>query len=438
MSIQGISGGYAHELGTANAYCWGAITPPTAPDTCWTRSAAGEIAAGQGGAAGDGTGGVKLAWLHTMLSTANTGSCTSAQGGYWSFGADGTVTRCPSGGGTWTAFGGGSFTAAGDLAGSSSTQEVVGIHSVPLCTGFTPTAGQLLAYTTSSSPNPCWTAQNAPGGSFSAGGDLAGSSSSQQVVGVNSVPLCTGFTPTNSQVLTYTTASSPNPCWTAAAGGGGGSATGLFSQIMSATPTLSGTGLTTAYNQAGTFSATNGPTGITVEDSVSNSSDLNEGVVRVYPSTPFTLTTLFSVPLAGTNGTSAGPWGQIIVASDLTSSGKLESFGVGVRNQSPYFSGFDVLGFKWNNATSYNTYAYSDYLSSVYVAPAYMWIEYKDDGTTVTVSRSTDGSYYKTLMSETKSSGFLGASGYSYIGIGLDNFNNEGGSTLMSWTITNP
>jgi hypothetical protein len=165
MSIQGISGGYAHELGTANGYCWGAITPPTAPDTCWTRSAAGEIAAGQGGAAGDGTGGVKLSWLHTTLSTANTGSCTSAQGGYWSIGADGTQTRCPSGGGTWTTVGGGgSFTAAGDLSGSSSSQEVVGVNSVPLCTGFTPTNSQVLTYTTASSPNPCWTAAAGGGG----------------------------------------------------------------------------------------------------------------------------------------------------------------------------------------------------------------------------------------------------------------------------------
>lgn len=37
-----------------------------------------------------------------------------------------------------------------------------------------------------------------------------------QVLGVKGVPLCTGFTPTNGQNLQYTTASSPNPCYTAA------------------------------------------------------------------------------------------------------------------------------------------------------------------------------------------------------------------------------
>lgn len=37
---------------------------------------------------------------------------------------------------------------------------------------------------------------------------------------LNGVPFCTGFTPTTGQNLQYTTASTPNPCYTAAAGGG--------------------------------------------------------------------------------------------------------------------------------------------------------------------------------------------------------------------------
>ena len=35
------------------------------------------------------------------------------------------------------------------------------------------------------------------------------------------ISFCTGFTPTNGQNVQLTTASSPNPCWTAAASGGG-------------------------------------------------------------------------------------------------------------------------------------------------------------------------------------------------------------------------
>jgi opacity protein-like surface antigen len=53
--------------------------------------------------------------------------------------------------------GGSGFTAGGDLASNSPTsQKVIGIYNVPLCTGFTPTAGQTVIYSTTSSPNPCW------------------------------------------------------------------------------------------------------------------------------------------------------------------------------------------------------------------------------------------------------------------------------------------
>lgn len=44
-------------------------------------------------------------------------------------------------------------------------------------------------------------------------------------VGINGVPLCAGFTPTNGQVLTYTTGGSPNPCYTAVATTTGGTVT---------------------------------------------------------------------------------------------------------------------------------------------------------------------------------------------------------------------
>ena len=57
----------------------------------------------------------------------------------------------------------GGFTAGGDLSGSSTSQEVIGLHTVPFCTGFTPTTGQYLEYTTASSPNPCYTAATPSG-----------------------------------------------------------------------------------------------------------------------------------------------------------------------------------------------------------------------------------------------------------------------------------
>ena len=73
------------------------------------------------------------------------------------------------------------------------------------------------------------------GTGFTAGGDLAGSSTVQRVIGVDGVPLCTGFTPTDGEALTYTTGSSPNPCY--AAVGAGASST----QILNATGNVGGT-----------------------------------------------------------------------------------------------------------------------------------------------------------------------------------------------------
>ena len=161
----------------------------------------------------------------TQTITGPTGGTLSNGDISTSTGQDAHVHAEPNG--TWAlqnpqVSGGSSFTAGGDLSGSSTSQEVVGIHSVPLCTGFTPTNGQFLQYTTASSPNPCWGATTASSG-FTAGGDLSGTSTSQQVVGIDNVPLCIGYTPTNGQVVEYTTGGSPNPCYTAASTGGGSS-----------------------------------------------------------------------------------------------------------------------------------------------------------------------------------------------------------------------
>jgi hypothetical protein len=76
----------------------------------------------------------------------------------------GTSAAAGTGGG-----GGGATCITGDVtAGSGSgclAATVVGLESVPFCAGYTPTNGQFIQYTTGGSPNPCYSAATAGGGS---------------------------------------------------------------------------------------------------------------------------------------------------------------------------------------------------------------------------------------------------------------------------------
>jgi hypothetical protein len=82
-----------------------------------------------------------------------------------------------------------------------------------------------LNYSPASSPSD-WVVLGGGSGITQLTGDVAaGAGSGSQaatVQGLKSVPFCTGFTPTNGQQIQYTTASTPNPCYTAATPSGGG------------------------------------------------------------------------------------------------------------------------------------------------------------------------------------------------------------------------
>ena len=100
-----------------------------------------QLVSGQGGT-GSGVGAI-VPSTNVTCSPLVSGSCT---------GPSVTVSATPGSGGPPTG------TAGGDLGNTYPNPSVTGIKGVPFCTGFTPTAGQALIYTTASTPNPCYTA----------------------------------------------------------------------------------------------------------------------------------------------------------------------------------------------------------------------------------------------------------------------------------------
>lgn len=93
-----------------------------------------------------------------------------------------------------------SFTAAGDLFGNASTQTVIGLQGRAVAS-TAPTNGQALVWNSGLSS---WAPAtiSGGGGSFTAGNDLAGTDSSQTVVGLRSRPLL-ATAPTSGQAIVW-------------------------------------------------------------------------------------------------------------------------------------------------------------------------------------------------------------------------------------------
>src|SRR6185437_14283426 len=90
---------------------------------------------------------------------------------------------------------------------------------------------------------------------------------------------------------------------------------GMFSGSLSLTPSLTSTGLNTAWNTTGTYSAANVSSGILFEDTTSyGGGNYWEGTLGSYPSAPFTVSTLLSIPFIYNNYAEIG----LAIANTLT------------------------------------------------------------------------------------------------------------------------
>lgn len=141
--------------------------------------------------------------------------------------------------GSWSAVGGGgSFTAAGDLSGSSSSQTVIGIQTNPVDATVLGASqdGYVLTWVDAGTN---WIAKPPSGGGFTAGGDLSGTSSSQTVNKINgtTVPVGGSLTTGNGLYVSGTSALSYSALNLA---GGSNFITGTLPSGNQAAQTMSG------------------------------------------------------------------------------------------------------------------------------------------------------------------------------------------------------
>jgi hypothetical protein len=267
------------------------------------------------------------------------------------------------------------------------------------------------------------------------------------VAGINAVPLCTGFTPTNGQFLQYTTGLSPNPCYTAAAGGGGATlSSGTFASIpgtctansllyfitdsvysyaaCTATNTYTyygplgvnvpppSSGWTWDNQASGTIDSTNGYEYMVVPKSGTVSLT---GRYRTAPGTPYTITALLLHDLSGTPPGSSGT---------ATNGGMCLSFrdGTGKISNLRIFrdaSGEGMVADKWTTSTSFSAAYAGNYQSvgGLTIDLAYrefQWLRLADNGTNLTYSWSVDGQHWNQFFQVGRTDWF--ASGPTQVG----------------------
>jgi len=200
---------------------------------------------------------------------------------------------------------------------------------------------------------------------------------------------------------------------------GGAAGNGLYGRELSATPTSAGTSLTTWLNQ-GTATVSDSAVGVCIDAPSSGTVANVTGRYMAAPSAPYTITALIAVTRNTTSSNGVG-----IGWYDGTA--KLHVISFTNTGNAPAL--FQVN--KWNSVTSFNA---SDFTSSANLFAQPIWMQIKDDGTNMSFAFSQDGLYFLTLFSVAKSSGFLGASGYSNVIF----FTNPQGSrslaTVLSWT----
>ncbi len=196
--------------------------------------------------------------------------------------------------------------------------------------------------------------------------------------------------------------------------------TGLFNQVMSATPTSSNTGLTTWVHQ-GTATVSDDLTGVYMVGSASGQNWALRS--KAAPgTTPYTITALVATNCLLTDsfpGIGIG-W--------YDGTNKLHMIHLQVQNSPNLY----VVVAK--HATPGSASAGSDYVIQDY--RPLQWLQISDDGTNAIFRVGWDGEHFQNVFSVAKASGYLGSTGYSNLVFGVNSNSAVARGTLLSWRQT--
>ncbi|MDQ0564130.1 hypothetical protein QO004_005948 [Rhizobium mesoamericanum] len=194
---------------------------------------------------------------------------------------------------------------------------------------------------------------------------------------------------------------------------------GLYSGLMSETPTSSGTGLVNWINQR-TATVSDSAVGICINAPTAGSANNISGRFMPAPTPPYKIKALIA------NTRSSSQYGAAGIGwYDGTSKLHLLSYAL-TSSGVP-----DIEVTKWNNVT---TWSANDFTSSPNGFAQPIWLQLTDDGTTISFAFSQDGSSFLPVYSVAKSAAFLGPSGYSNVGFFVNPQNGASLATIMSWT----
>lgn len=202
----------------------------------------------------------------------------------------------------------------------------------------------------------------------------------------------------------------------AASGSTGGTA--LYSQIMSATPTQTSTGLANWGNQ-GTSSVQNAATGLALTKPASGANDNWSILYASAPATPYSITALVAMNYMSGSGIGG------LLLGWYDGSAKMQGARLILNNNT-----LQLWVTSFTNLTTYN----SNQVGPLQAVGPVFWLKIKDDGTNVSLFGSTDGVSFGQIYTVAKASGFLGSNGYLNICFGVEANATTGFGTILSWT----